>query len=103
MSREEFNAIFTEAVNKFREVAPKDNGHLAFNAVKGVWVSENHYKIYVDRDVLENQPNIKGKVAHHYYAQTINDNPKYRTYGWVTEATMKVAEFITNRIQGVMK
>lgn len=103
MDREQFNAIFIEAVNKFRQLAPKDTGHLAFNAIKGIWVNDNHYKIYVDRDVLENQPNIKGKIAHHYYAQTINDKPNYKTYGWVDRSVREIAQFIANKIGGIVK
>ena len=38
MTRSEFNAVFLSAVNKWRELAPKDTGHLAFNAIKGKWI-----------------------------------------------------------------
>ena len=103
MGREEFNSIFIDAMNRFRELAPKDTGHLAFNAIKGVWVNDRHFKIYIDRDVLVNQPNITGKVANHYYAKTINDKTNYKTYGWVEKTGRQIAEYIANRIGGVIK
>lgn len=108
MGREEFNAVFIDAMNRWRELAPRDTGHLAMNAIKGVWVNDNHFRIYVDRDVLENQPNVRldgkeGRIAHHYYAKTINDKPNYKTYGWVERTGRQIAEYIANRIGGVIK
>ena len=111
MTKAEFNAVFTEAVNKWRELAPKDTGHLALNAIKGQWINDKHFRIYVDRNVLENEPNIKfkngesikGRIAHHYYAKTINDNPKYRTYGWVEKTAMEVARYIARRLGGEIR
>lgn len=100
MTRDDFVALFNSAVNIFREQAPKDTGHLAFNAVKGRWISEDHFKIWIDRDVLVNQPNIKGKVAGYYYAQKINDDPNYKTYGYVEKIARNIARFIANRIGG---
>lgn len=103
MTRDEFVAIFNEAVNKFREQAPKKTGHLAFNAVKGKWMSENHFKIWIDKDVLENQPNITGKTAHYYYAGRLNNDTDYKTYGFVEKIARNIAEYIANAIGGVVR
>lgn len=103
MTRDDFVSIFNEAVNKFREEAPKDTGHLAFNAVKGRWVDDTHFKIWIDRDVLVNQPNIKGKIAGYYYAGRLNNDPNYRTYGYVERIARDIAQYIANRIGGVIK
>lgn len=102
MTRDDFVAIFNQAVNLFREQAPKDTGHLAFNAIKGRWVNENHFKIWIDRDVLENQPNIKGKVAGYYYAGRLNNDTTYRTYGYVERIARNIAQYIANKIGGVV-
>lgn len=103
MTRDDFVAIFNNAVNLFRQQAPKDTGHLAFNAVKGRWINDNHFRIWIDRDVLVNQPNIEGKVAGYYYAKTINDNQNYRTYGYVERIARNIAQYIANQIGGTVK
>lgn len=103
MTRDDFVAIFNDAVNMFRQQAPKDTGHLAFNAIRGRWVNDNHFKIWIDRDVLVNQPNIEGKVAGYYYAKTINDNPKYRTHKYVEKIANNIARYIANKIGGTIK
>ena len=111
MTRDDFVAIFNDAVNMFREQAPKDTGHLALNAVKGRWISENHFKIWIDRDVIENHPrirvkdgeNVMLKPARHYYAKTINNNPNYKTYGFVERIARNIAEYIANRIGGIVE
>lgn len=103
MTRDDFVSIFNEAVNKFREEAPKDTGHLAFNAIKGRWINETHFKIWIDRDVLENQPNIRGRVASYYYAGRLNNDPNYRTYGFVERIARDIAQYIANTIGGEIK
>lgn len=108
MTKAEFNSVFIEAMNKFKQLAPKRTGHLSMNAIKGVWVNENHFRIYVDRNIIENVAPIlsdgqRGKPAHHYYPQTINDKPNYRTYGWIERSAREVARFIANRLGGVIK
>ena len=103
MTRDDFVSIFNEAVNIFREKAPKDTGHLAFNAVKGRWISETHFKIWIDRDVLENQPNIEGRVAGYYYAGRLNNDSNYKTYGFAEKIARSIAEYIANKIGGVVK
>lgn len=103
MTRDDFVAIFNNAVNLFRQQAPKDTGHLAFNAVKGRWINNNHFRIWIDRDVLVNQPNIEGKVAGYYYAGRLNNDSKYRTYGYVERIARNIAQYIANQIGGVVK
>lgn len=103
MYREQFNAIFNEAVNRYRQLVPKDTGHLAFNAVKGQWINDNHFKIWIDKMVLENQPNINGKIANYYYAGRLNNDPNYRTYGFAEKCARDIAKYISIRLGGVIK
>lgn len=103
MTRDDFVAIFNNAVNLFRQQAPKDTGHLAFNAVKGRWINNNHFRIWIDRDVLVNQPNIEGKIAGYYYAGRLNNDSKYRTYGYVERIARNIAQYIANQIGGSVK
>lgn len=103
MVKDDFIALFNEAVNRFREQAPKDTGHLAFNAIKGQWIDETHFRIWIDRNVLENEPNINGKVAGYYYAERLNNDENYRTYGFVERIGRDIAQYIANRIGGTIE
>lgn len=103
MSKEEFNSIFMSAVNRFRELVPKDTGHMALNAIKGIWIDDTHYKIIIDKNVLINEPNINGKIANYYYAGRLNNDPNYRTYGFVEKCAKEIAIFIANKIGGEIK
>jgi hypothetical protein len=108
MTKAEFNSVFLEAINRLRQLAPKRTGHLANNAIKGVWVNETHFKIYIDRNIIENVAPVlkdgsRGKPAHHYYPQTINDKPNYKTYGWIEKSAREIAQFIANRMGGEIK
>ena len=75
---------------------------MSLNATKGRWISDDHYVIWIDRNVLENQPNGEGKVAGHYYASTINKSG-HKTAGYVEKNARKVAEFIANKLGGTIK
>lgn len=103
MTRDDFVTIFNDAVNKFREQAPKDTGHLAVNAIKGQWINDNHFKIWIDRDVLVNVPNIRGKTAGYYYAGRLNNDTNYKTYGFVEKIGREIAQYIANKIGGVIQ
>lgn len=100
MTKAEFNAVFIQAVNELRRIAPKDTGHLAFNAIKGRWQNDNEFVIYIDSNVLINEPNGKGLIAHYNYQQRINEDPAYRTYKWFDKAVPFIARYIADRIGG---
>lgn len=103
MTRSEFNAVFLSAVNKWRELAPKDTGHLAFNAIKGKWISETHFKIWVDRKVILEEPNPRGEIATYYYPSTINRVKQFKTYNWVEKTAYQVAQYIARKIGGEIR
>ena len=103
MTRDDFVSIFNDAVNRVRQQVPKDTGHLSLNAVKGQWINDNHFRIWIDRDVLENQPNSKGKVAGYYYASRLNNDTRYKTYGYVEKIGRNIAQYIANKIGGTIK
>ena len=103
MDKKYWNNVFIKATNKFRELAPRDTGHLALNAVKGHWVSDNHYRIIIDKNVLINEPNIKGKIANYYYAGRLENDPTYRTYGFAEKNARIMAEYIAKITGGIVK
>lgn len=70
MTRTEWERVFKRAVTNLRKEAfvPYDTGNLKFNAIKGIWVDENTFRIYIDESVapyvfFTNEPwiNRKGK------------------------------------------
>ena len=88
------------AVKTLRQLAPKDTGNLAYNAIKLKKVDENTYRIYVDERIApymkytnENwdqfRPPLKGK-----------QNPNE---GWFDRAAMIVLEQIKTDLNGEIK
>lgn len=103
MTQAEFNSVFLEAINKWRELAPKRTGHLAFNAIKGRWINDTHFKIYVDRNIIINEPNPEGVIAGYYYPSVINRNSRYKTYKWVERTALEIARYIAYRLKGEIR
>lgn len=103
MDKQQFNKAFNNAKKRLSVLAPKDTGHLALNAIKGKWVGKNHYVIYIDADVLINNPNIRGKIAGYDYAYEINNNPRYRTYNFFEKIGYKVAQGLAKELGGTLK
>lgn len=94
MTRNEWELLFIEATNALRQqlFVPYDTGNLKYNAIKGIWINENQYRIYIDEAVapyvfFTNEPwvNRKGK------------NPNE---GWVEKMVDYVATYIAERTGG---
>ena len=94
MTRNEWELLFIEATNALRQqlFVPYDTGNLKLNAIKGIWINENQYRIYIDEAVapyvfFTNEPwvNRKGK------------NPNE---GWVEKMVDYVATYIAERTGG---
>ena len=112
MDRDYIKTACLQASNLFIYMSPKRTGHMAFNATRTKWVNKNHFKIYIDKNIIENVGPLiyakngktkRGKPAKHYYPRTINEKPNYRTYGWVEKGARQVAEFINNKLGGTVK
>lgn len=103
MDKQRFATAFRNATKQFSALAPKRTGHLSMNAVKGKWQGKNHYVIYIDANVLINDPNILGEVAGYDYAYEINNNSQYRTYNFVQRNGYKVAQKIAKELGGIIK
>lgn len=97
MTRNDWELLFIEATNSLREqvFVPYDTGNLKYNAIKGIWISENQYRIYIDESVapyvfFTNEPwiNRKGKNP--------NEN-------WIEKAVDYIATYIAERTGGQIK
>lgn len=103
MNREMLDNVFHNAVRKLRELAPKDSGHLSLNAIKSEWVSDTHFRIYIDEEVLMHQENIRGRVANYNYQARINEDVNYRTYKWFEKAVQIILDLMAKELQGEIR
>lgn len=94
MTRNEWELLFIDAINSLRQqtFVPYDTGNLKFNAIKGMWISENQYRIYVDESVapyvfFTNEPWINRP----------SNNPNQ---GWIDKAFNYLANYIAQRTGG---
>lgn len=55
MNKRKFEIVFINAVNSLRKsgIVPIDTGNLAYNAIRGLWVSDKHFKVYIDETVAD--------------------------------------------------
>ena len=103
MTRQEFDKAFRKALADFKKLAPRRTGHLADDAIKGKWISEDHYKIYIDADVLIKEPNKLGEIAGYDYAYEINNTPAFKTYNWLGKNAYAIGLNIARRLGGAVK
>jgi hypothetical protein len=92
MGKAEFEALFVEAINSLRQQAfvPYDTGNLKFNAIKGMWINENLYRIYIDEAV----------APYVYFTQERWENGKNPNEGWIEKAVNYIAMFIARKLGG---
>lgn len=101
--KEAFDSIFRNALAEFKIKTPIDTGHLRRNATKGIWLSNTHYRIYIDRNIIENVANPRGIVAGYYYPQYINDEPRFKTYKWIDKAVNRLVRVIAKESGGKIR
>lgn len=94
MTRSEWELLFIDAINSLRQqtFVPYDTGNLKFNAIKGIWVGENQYRIYIDETVapyvfFTNEPWVERKGT----------NPNEN---WVEKMVDYIAQYIAQRTGG---
>lgn len=109
MDKQYFNRVFLEAVDQLRNVAPKDTGNLAFNAIKYKWVAENKFVIYVDvGDIKTIKTRIKGLAPYMPFTNEEWISPNWHgkknpNQNWWNDAMEMVIRFIAKRLGGVLK
>lgn len=103
MTKQEFDKAFTSALREFRQLAPRRTGHLALNAIKGKWISNDHFKIWIDESVLIKSANRLGEVAGVDYAYIINNKPEYKTYNWFGKNAYAIGMSIARKLGGMIR
>ena len=98
MTKQQFERLCMQAVQKVRERAPRDTGNLATNGVNYVWEDEKTFVIYVDEDVapympFTNEPWISPKW----------NGKKNPNEAWWEDATKIVVEFLEREYKGEVK
>lgn len=95
MTQGEFEAVFIEAINSLRQQAfvPYDTGNLKFNAIKGIWINPNLYRIYIDEEV----------APYVYFTQEKWEKGKNPNEGWVEKAVNYIAQYIAQRLGGTIQ
>lgn len=92
MTKAEFETLFIEAINSLRQqkFVPYDTGNLKFNAIKGMWISDTQYRIYIDEDV----------APYVFYTQEKWERGTNPNQGWVEKAVNYIAKFIARKLGG---
>lgn len=92
MSKGDFENVFLDATMALRKsgIVPIDTGNLAYNAIKGIWISDKQYRIYIDSNVAPYAP----------YTQEKWKSGKNPNEGWLDRAFQFVANYIAKRLGG---
>lgn len=94
MEEQDWENLFTNAMDALRRsgIVPIDTGRLANNAIRGIWIGQNTYKIYIDEKVAP------------YAKYTIEPWEKGRNpnQGWFERAVVFVAEYIAKELGGTI-
>lgn len=87
--------LFIEAINSLRQqvFVPYDTGNLKFNAIKGIWISETQYRIYIDENV----------APYVFFTQEPWKKGQNPNQGWVEKAHQYLANYIARRLKGKVK
>lgn len=95
MTRNEWEMLFIDAINSLRQqtFVPYDTGNLKFNAIKGIWISETQYRIYIDENV----------APYVFFTQEPWEERKNPNEGWVEKAHRYLADYIARRLGGKAK
>lgn len=90
--REKFEILFKQAINELRKQSwvPYDTGNLKLNAIKGIWLNDNTFRIYVDENVADYM-----KYTNEKWTKGTNPNE-----GWWQKAVNFIAVYISNRLRG---
>ncbi len=94
MTKNEWESLFRDAMQSLRKqvFVPEDTGHLKKNAILGMWVSEQTFRIYIDEEV----------APYVFYTQEpwINRPGINPNQGWVEKAVDYIANYIAHRLGG---
>lgn len=94
MTRNEWENLFVEAINALRKqvFVPYRTGNLKYNAIKGMWIGEKIFRIYIDEKV----------APYVYFTNEIwkNKSGKNPHQGWVELMVDFIAKYISHKLGG---
>lgn len=95
MTKSDFEIIFIDAINALRRQSftPIDTGNLAYSAIKGIWISDKVFRIYIDENIAPymiytNEPWEKG------------NNPNLN---WFEKAAKFITTYLSIRLNGEVR
>lgn len=98
MTKAKFNQLCNTCLEKLKSLAPKDTGNLAYNAIRGEYVDENTFTIYINESIAPYMPYTNEPwVAERWKGKT---NPNEE---WFQNAAQVIAELIAELSNGELK
>ena len=98
MTDGDFVRACEEAAQELRSLAPKRTGNLAYNAVQITFVSKKHAILYVDESIAPYMPYTNEPWISPWWRGKKNPNE-----GWFDQGAETIAEFIAQKLGGVLK
>lgn len=92
MTRSEWSKLFKQAMKELRKqkFVPYDTGNLKYNAIRGRWVDNTTYRIYIDESIAPYMIYTNEKWN---YAKNPNEK-------WFDKAVQFIAEYIAKHTKG---
>lgn len=98
MSPQEFEQACRLCVRKLRELAPKDTGNLAYNAIQYRFPDENTCEITVNEDIAPYMPYTNEPWISPYWRGKKNPNE-----GWFGDAADTIATLFAQIVKGEIR
>lgn len=98
ISEQDVRSAIEQAVWSFRQKVPIDTGNMRNNATKIVPVSENQYKLYIDKNIAPYFPYVNGPWISPRWHGARNDNA-----GFFIKAAIEYANTLTSILGGEME
>lgn len=92
MTKNEWSKLFKKAIQSLRGqvFVPYDTGNLKFNAIKGRWINDTTFQIYIDERVAPYM-----KFTNEKWEKGKNPNEK-----WFDKAVKYIANYIAKETKG---
>lgn len=102
MKRQEWERLFRDAISELRKqpFVPYDTGNLKFNAIKGEWISNTTFRIWVDEGVASYMKYTNESWNNFQTPLQGKQNPHQN---WWSVACNFVARYIASKLGGSIK
>lgn len=112
IDKRRFDRAFLKAVDKLRELAPKDTGNLAYNAIKYRWLNANQFEIYIDVGdtdaFVESQQFLQGTAPYTPFTNEAWISPRWNgkknpNENWWNNAVEQIVQLIAEYLGGKLE